>query len=211
MKKKRDPGRKCVVLKPLLHIFFVAVIFLAAIPICFFMLMLDHDDHKLRRAALRKPASYSKVSEARWGRYSEAKIEFENLKQILFGVVDNIEIEPQSDSFYIDIYHAPHCIFGRSTNEVAAEIPFAEVIQQYNTWATINGWRFEENKYVIEHSGELLAWYFVYTEPSNVTETQTRFIIESLSVDHSFAVFESTHRAHYKLHLSYVDHSCAED
>lgn len=213
MKKKRKPGRKRLILKPLIY-FFLAAASLLAIPVCFYASMIfyviyGNNDHW--SVVLRKPASYSKVSEDRWERYPEAKIEFDNLKQILLGVVDNTEIEPQSTSFFVDIYQAPHCIIGSSHDKVGAEIPFEEVIQQYNTWATVNEWRYEEIKFVNEHSGEIQAWYFVYKDPNNTTATQTWLRIELLSADQSSAIFQSTHPTHYKFLLSYVDHSCDGD
>jgi len=163
------------------------------------------------RIALRKPASYSKVAEARWERYAEAKVEYDNLKQILFGVVDDTKITPKSNSFSIDIYDFPHCIVGISINQVVATIPFSEVIHKYITWATSNGWRYEEKKIVSEHSGKTRLWYHLFTDPGNATVTQTWLMIEALSLDRESAIFQSFYPAHYKFHLAYVDHSCDED
>lgn len=144
------------------------------------------------------------IPQSRWERLPEAKVDYENLKRILFGIVSDIEIESRYDHIYVDIDHPSHCVVGRSSNRVSANIPFTEVVQLYDAWAAENGWRNDKFR-------EIRGKRYMYRDPHSTKAYQTELKILLLSDTPPSAMLMPDYTSYYRLDLYYVDHSCDED
>ena len=134
MKRKRN-GEPRTVKGRILKLFAKAIVgvlvLLCLLFFCLMAIMRDYNktiDHiGLERMLTQLP----KIPQSRRERFPEAEIEYEELKHILFGVVDHTRIESLFEATYIELY-PPYCIVGKSIYSVVARVSFAEVIELYD-------------------------------------------------------------------------------
>ena len=196
------------ILKPIGKVIASIAILLCLFTWCLMASMRDYHIRIDHIGAERSLTQLANVPPSRRERMPEAKKEYEELKQILFEVVDNTRIKSLFENTYIEL-SPPYCIVGKSYNSVAAKASIADVVQRYNTWAEKRGWYYEKNEALAEDTKANGTSQF-YWGPRLTEAHQTRFEIESFSVDPSSAALRSNYATHYHLRLTYID-SCNED